>query len=302
MRTCRECKLQKEDNCFRGGKDKNRVYHREIVCNKCQAKKKAEKAGREYVSKDNTYSMRLGREGKKRCRICGQIKTLGEFYKNRAKRDGYKLECKSCQKNEPKRPHKRKPTIIVNQICEYCNKEYQSHRKKKYCSKECRKERVMGSDSYKERLKRDRLKYHSDPLFREKVLQYSRDKHKEDRSKMLARKHKRKAKLKQQHDGTVDAKALKIIMAERKSCVYCGIKLKDEHKEIDHMNAICLGGAHSVNNLIVCCHKCNQLKKGKPFGLWLDYIPENRRQVVQKVYERKQGRAIEQEAFSFNYS
>jgi len=248
-----------------------------------------------YAEKRTTAAETKKMSGRKRCSACHKVKEFSEYYTDKRRTysfDGYKSRCKECCKvYQYERVKKEKRTY--NNICEYCKKEYQSQRIKKYCSKEC------GNEIHK---KTARYKYHNDIEYREKCLLDSRNRHIQDRSKMLARKHKRKAKLKQQHDGTVDAKALRLIMSERQSCIYCGIKLKDEHKEIDHMNAICLGGAHSVNNLIVCCHKCNQLKKGKPFDLWLDYVPENRRQVVQKVYERKQGRIIEQEPFNFKYS
>lgn len=34
----------------------------------------------------------------KKCYVCKEVKSLSEFYRNRSKKDGYKLECKACCK------------------------------------------------------------------------------------------------------------------------------------------------------------------------------------------------------------
>lgn len=318
MILCRRCGEWKEVERFRRLPKKSAVS----VCVDCEkaeaklrSKRRAERNGREYRERHDTDTMRLRNEGLKKCRLCKTIKPLEGFYKNRASYDGYKQECKECQKRLPRVSLKVKaipcmtcgemfysryrarycsrkcyPTnSTVNGFCIYCGNNFIGFFGQKYCDNRCR-------------LSKERQKYRDNEKYRQAKLESSRQRHKQDRSKMLARKHKRKAKIKQQHDGTVNTEVLRSILSERKTCTYCGSRLHEKDKEIDHMDPICLGGLHTKSNLIVCCHACNQLKKGKPFRVWLKYISKDRIAVVKKIYERRQRRVIEQEPLRLTYS
>lgn len=56
-------------------------------------------------------------------------------------------------------------------------------------------------------------------------------------------------------------------------CAYCGNGLTSR-REIDHMDPIALGGAHSRENVVVVCAPCNLKKSALPFDEWLKRCPE----------------------------
>lgn len=43
-------------------------------------------------------------------------------------------------------------------------------------------------------------------------------------------------------------------------CFYCGKKMKERNKTIDHIVPIIKGGSNCYSNLVVCCKKCNSFK------------------------------------------
>lgn len=46
-------------------------------------------------------------------------------------------------------------------------------------------------------------------------------------------------------------------------CYYCGCEVKDRQKTIDHKTPISRGGTNAVENLCICCQKCNSRKRNK---------------------------------------
>lgn len=101
-------------------------------------------------------------------------------------------------------------------------------------------------------------------------------------------------RLVQQSDGTVTQAELGLLIAERSTCPYCGCRLRDENRAIDHMDPVSLGGKHSMANLIACCRSCNGRKAGKPFSEWILDVPEQRRGLVSRVYASKHGAPYQQ--------
>ena len=43
-------------------------------------------------------------------------------------------------------------------------------------------------------------------------------------------------------------------------CFYCGNKMAERKKTIDHIVPIKYGGSNCFSNLVICCTKCNTLK------------------------------------------
>lgn len=43
-------------------------------------------------------------------------------------------------------------------------------------------------------------------------------------------------------------------------CFYCGRKLTDGNRSIDHIHPLSKGGTNSSPNMVTCCKKCNTLK------------------------------------------
>lgn len=47
-------------------------------------------------------------------------------------------------------------------------------------------------------------------------------------------------------------------------CAYCDMQLNPfDGFEIDHVHPVCKGGTDEVDNLVPCCHDCNQRKGGR---------------------------------------
>ena len=46
-------------------------------------------------------------------------------------------------------------------------------------------------------------------------------------------------------------------------CHYCGAEISGKNKTIDHKIPISKGGTNAIENLCVCCRKCNSAKKDK---------------------------------------
>lgn len=66
---------------------------------------------------------------KKKCPKCGQIKDIGEFYKNKSRRDGFSVYCKDCITNNSKEVSDKLITLELEDFllkeqdgkCAYCN-------------------------------------------------------------------------------------------------------------------------------------------------------------------------------------
>lgn len=214
--------------------------------------------------------------GKKICSKCGKEKFLTEFRKEskgqrRPCLGGYYSKCRECERelNSERRP--RKPPKIL------LSKEEKEGRKE-----EQRQRNIQNS----------RERYWNDAEYREIRLQYSRKRYYENRAYMIAKKHRREALMIKKDDGTVSQKVIDNLLRQTVKCIYCGNRI--DYPELDHMDPLSRGGDHSIRNIIIVCRKCNQFKKSKPFNEWLKYIPEERREIVSKAYERRHRRIPEQ--------
>ncbi len=69
-----------------------------------------------------------------------------------------------------------------------------------------------------------------------------------------------------------------------KSCAYCGCDLHGVRREVDHMDALCLGGPNTIDNVVVACSDCNLRKGSLTFGEWVERVPVEHRARVQRAY------------------
>ena len=58
-----------------------------------------------------------------------------------------------------------------------------------------------------------------------------------------------------------------LFKSAKDSCAYCGVT-GDWKRSLDHVMPLCLGGGHTVSNLMVCCFECNSEKSGTHPALW----------------------------------
>lgn len=117
-----------------------------------------------------------------------------------------------------------------------------------------------------------KLRYHTDPVFRQVEIQ-----------RLKAAKLKRKKTM----ASGLNAKQTLALYAERSTCLYCGCALSEKEKVLEHMDPIARGGAHEAHNLTVACRKCNTKKSAKPFAEWLKMVVTERRSLVANEYARK---------------
>lgn len=45
-------------------------------------------------------------------------------------------------------------------------------------------------------------------------------------------------------------------------CFYCGKKMSERNKTIDHIVPIKNGGSNCIDNIVICCRRCNGFKGG----------------------------------------
>ena len=55
-------------------------------------------------------------------------------------------------------------------------------------------------------------------------------------------------------------------------CFYCGKKMKERNKTIDHITPIKKGSSNCFSNLAVCCRRCNSLKGGYTIQELIDQL------------------------------
>jgi len=69
--------------------------------------------------------------------------------------------------------------------------------------------------------------------------------------------------LKKYNGGSITLNDVKIIKEKYNHCYWCNKKLKDNEKILDHYDPLFKGGAHSIENIVISCHKCNASKGAK---------------------------------------
>lgn len=202
----------------------------------------------------------------RKCKTCGEIKGLSEFRKDPRYDTVYSGSCKKCElikvRDSAKRrgvclwkhgKNKQKETVEYIYNCIICGKEFKTLQKnKKLCSnKECKRK-------------------HSANKTR---IRYSNNKQKE-RDRVRSYKHSNPDKCKEWNDirwerihdnnvGDITRDYIDGIIKVTKTCPYCGKRIGDDDKSIDHIIPVSKGGEHSRDNIIVCCKKCNIKKSNK---------------------------------------
>lgn len=100
---------------------------------------------------------------------------------------------------------------------------------------------------------------------------------------------RRKKRIAQASDKTVTPQFVAEQFELAKKCPYCGCRLDDNNKSIDHMVPLVGGGLHSRFNIVVCCLKCNLRKQAKSFDDWLTQLEEPYKTKCLKLYIKRYG-------------
>jgi 5-methylcytosine-specific restriction endonuclease McrA len=90
---------------------------------------------------------------------------------------------------------------------------------------------------------------------------------------------RRKDRIEATNDRTATSLAIAWLKLRTNRCAYCDGFLT--RKETDHMTPVCLGGAHSLRNIVIACPRCNGRKAKLTYAQWIDRIePEHRARVA----------------------
>lgn len=145
------------------------------------------------------------------------------------------------------------------------------------------------------------LRYARDEEYRANLVNRQKQRNRADPTVQRNRAHRRRARLRKQHDGTVSAKTIRGLVKKMKGCLYCGIKLSQGDAVIDHMVPVSKGGLHSKNNIAVSCYGCNSLKLNRDFDEWVEMLGEPFKSRAIRYYEKTAGRKVEQRHLLFKF-
>ena len=81
-------------------------------------------------------------------------------------------------------------------------------------------------------------------------------------------------------DGSATKESIRKAKAAASRCAYCDCPFEDAQKQTDHMVALCLGGEHSLRNIVIVCRPCNGRKASLTYEQWIERVePEHRNRV-----------------------
>lgn len=166
----------------------------------------------------------------KTCSKCKIEKSLNEFNKNKAKKDGHSYYCKPCEHET-----RRQSPAVKNDKAKARYKRYlQSDKGKQTRRAYYQKRKALGTwKTYAVDLEAHRLY-------------------------ML----KRRAKL--ANNGIFQISKKDLQRFNNAKCFYCN----EAGTTIDHIIPVSRGGAHSIGNLLPCCKPCNSSKGNKTITEW----------------------------------
>jgi 5-methylcytosine-specific restriction endonuclease McrA len=128
-------------------------------------------------------------------------------------------------------------------------------------------------------------RYRSDPEYREKCKEKARQHHIDRPWVMLARKHRRDARIAGVvDDGSVTSEVLKEMWITTNDCLYCGRGLNRFNKSVEHMHPMSKGGCHCRANVVIVCAACNERKRQRWFDEWVEMIEEPHRSKAHDVF------------------
>jgi 5-methylcytosine-specific restriction endonuclease McrA len=61
-------------------------------------------------------------------------------------------------------------------------------------------------------------------------------------------------------DGTLTSRTLQALTMWQSHCPYCGDAMPLRCRSLDHVIPLARGGAHSADNVVICCVTCNKRK------------------------------------------
>lgn len=273
-----------------------------LPCPLCTVMFKPERKEQKFCSRLCGFKARSKRAAErhvleltKRCYVCGEVKIKQYFSRNKATLDGYRHECKLCAEKKRKermlrvrmdsgrkslylatlkRGYLQRASLAYSKRSNATQDEWLHHMMhgrvgnplRKYSSRA----EARDAENY-----RAWLKYWENPEVRERKLYAARMGHRKSPWVMLARKHRRDARIQGVYeDGSVSADLLKELWTNTQTCLYCGRDLNSFNKSVEHMHPMSKGGSHIIDNVVIVCSACNERKRQKWFDEWVEEINE----------------------------
>jgi 5-methylcytosine-specific restriction endonuclease McrA len=184
----------------------------------------------------------------KLCKYCGIAKSISDFYKRAASKDGLGFKCKKCSLDYGANRYIANRQHIIQKSTKWNSD-----------NKERRRQIVKKSDDKHIDVKRHRGR------------EYSKLKRKLnpelERAKSRNAAHIRRLRM-SCVDKNITAKDIrKILDSSNGFCVYCG--KESMNNTLDHVSPISRGGGHTLENIIPCCRSCNSSKNTRPVEDWV---------------------------------
>lgn len=180
-------------------------------------------------------------EAVKRCRICGVVKPLTEFHRNRSKADGLRGECKGCHRVEVRawviaHPEKRRAA-----------------RKREARSAAARASGRRYREQHPDRVREKQRKWRQrNP---EKQREYASEYKRRHPERVREQVQRRRARLRTGEVARIDPAA--IYERDRGRCHICGARVARQSFSLDHLIPIVAGGPHTAVNVAVSHRSCN---------------------------------------------
>ncbi len=172
------------------------------------------------------------------CSKCKTIKSIDNFHKNTSRKNNIQSVCKECKKEYYE---KNKDKIIQQRMNRYHNNK---DKEKKYYSINKDKILIYAHDYYQENIHKIK-KYLKSPS---------------GIASSFKCRSKRRSKIKEDKISISD---IILIKKNAKECYWCRKSIKNKKIHLDHYIPIKLGGRNIIENIVVSCQKCNQIKSYK---------------------------------------
>jgi hypothetical protein len=312
LKTCSKCGESKALSEFKKRKDAPDGH--EGRCKACagSVKRTWSTANKERLQQSNKDSRAKTRQAWDRadtivCNRCGQEKPKDQYYPgkwickecNRAWRVGqWKHEIKLAEKGRRKKGMKAQTILPWCSTCPSCSVPHRfktpeqcaTWQWRRFLKSIATRGWIEAYEAGKKEMNRVRsvlwyrARYATQPeIERERVRQYKYA----NPDKVQQWGDLRWQRIANSTDGTINKTELSVILNEHKTCPYCGKKLMESNKVLDHMEPVARGGTHSVSNLVVCCSACNMRKNAMPWAQWVEHLPPKYQARAERIWERR---------------
>jgi hypothetical protein len=229
--------------------------------------------------------------GIKKCSKCGQVKSLEEFHRNAASRDGRQSSCKDCRSLAAKSAYTANPQREMRALrarewrAANPDKRREAERRWRLANPDKRRQTwadwAAKNKSWIQQRERLRVRK-PDPEARRKANRKWRQRNRDamrEQTRTWRRRNRQRAREQVQRRRAIKAAAATFVLVTKdlarltdRGCVACGLPADS----LDHMIPLSRGGSHGIGNLTPMCRGCNSSKGAKTIAEWRkanDWLP-----------------------------